>query len=96
MYTKRPGLSNMTKGLIIEGVELTWKEVELQHGFDNGRFRKRAYTNPHWPLGKVLTKPIRAAGGMRKPIHQRKRHNVSMRHDPWELERNKVACGRWK
>lgn len=89
----RSGVSNITKGLVVDGKKMLWKEVELKYGIDNNRYRKRAYTNPHWPLGKVLVLPLKPAGKMRKRKPGRK---LCLEHDPWELERNKIACGRWK
>ena len=82
--------STITKGLIVDGIKMPWKEVEKEYGWDTYRFRKRMYNSPHWELGRILLEPLR------KPINKnktrvRESRVSSLDHPAWELERNRVA-----
>lgn len=107
-YKKRTYQSNgiyrpTSKGLLVDGVKYTWKEVEKKWGLTGKVFTKRRHANPLWTMEELLTKPLqkRREGMQRQVVSKdagamRETRKAGNRHLPEQLEANRIACMRWR
>lgn len=91
------------KGLIIDGVKCTWKQIEAKWGITGKVFCKRLHANPNWTLEELLIRPVQKHRKKTRGsnINATRKERMESRKSGWkhlpdQLAANKVACMKWK